>query len=458
MKKLAFLTALICLAFVQAQAQGWSDAYSKALDAATKRDWQAARAMFKDAAALRPEDQSDPTNLPGPVTEPRRWRDGSPYSPNFGAAYCQFHYAIEVSKDRVADLKVAASEFELLLAKGQTSPETYYFLSQTYSQLRDVQKFNALSEKFAKDAPSLKWRVDDSFLAPEEKGAIASLLPKTAESQKGGPQQVDSGGVKTTVIKATDINDRGTANTAIGAPPATGEAGSLAGRVPVKATKYALVIGNSESAMQDARLSFAASDALFVRETLIQNAGYAEENIDVVANASAAQMSASIKALADRLPEDATVLIYFTGAGYDIDGKDYYAGVDATSPQDSAHMVAVSDVYRAFLAKGASIFCFNQANRLMTAGLYFGKEVPLFGRISQAQATIPGQKINSLVSDGKEIGAYTYAFANILKDFRSNQVPIMEFAWQVFYEMRQGGGPQSPTLPVLTVLSADARF
>ena len=82
----------------------------------------------------------------------------------------------------------------------------------------------------------------------------------------------------------------------------------------------------------------------------------------------------------------------------------------------------------------------------------------MFGRISQAHATIPGDQINGLVTGGREVGAYSAAFAEILAEFRSNQVPIMEFVWQVFFNMRQGGGPQTPTLPVLTVMAPDARF
>jgi hypothetical protein len=158
------------------------------------------------------------------------------------------------------------------------------------------------------------------------------------------------------------------------------------------------------------------------------------------------------------MPQDGTVLIYFSGAGYNIAGKDYYAGIDAENPTDSSHMVAVSDIYKLFISKGASIFAFTQAERPISSGLYFGKETPLFGRVAQSHATIPGEKINSLVTGGKTVGAYTQAVVDILTDFRSNQVPVTEFVWQVFYRMRRGGGPQTPTLPVLTVMSADSRF
>jgi hypothetical protein len=180
--------------------------------------------------------------------------------------------------------------------------------------------------------------------------------------------------------------------------------------------------------------------------------------VDVVVNATAAQILASVGAIAERMPQDATIVVYFTGAGFNIGGKDYYAGIDAESPQDSMHMVPVMDVYKKFLAKGASIFAFNQAARPIVAGTYFGKETPLYGRVAQMNATIPGGLVNSLVANGTEVGAYTKAVTDVLADWRSNQIPVTEFVWQVFYKMRQGGGPQTPTLPVLTVLAADARF
>jgi hypothetical protein len=167
---------------------------------------------------------------------------------------------------------------------------------------------------------------------------------------------------------------------------------------------------------------------------------------------------ASARAIAERMPADGTLFIYFSGAGYNIGGKDYFAGIDAETAQDSSHMVAVSDIYRLFISKGASIFAFTQVSRTIDAGLYFGKETPLFGRVAQSHATIPGEPINALVTGGKTVGAYTQAVVDILTDFRSNQVPVTEFVWQVFYRMRRGGGPQTPTLPVLTVMSADARF
>jgi hypothetical protein len=60
---------------------------------------------------------------------------------------------------------------------------------------------------------------------------------------------------------------------------------------------------------------------------------------------------------------------------------------------------------------------------------------------------------------------FTDAFAAVLKEFRTNQIPTIEFGWKVFYRARRGdasstGGSslQAPTLPELNLLGADARF
>ncbi len=432
--------------------QGWSESYGRALAHFDSKDWTSARDAFKESIALRPEDQSSATSLPGTN---KRWRSGAPYSPNFGAALCLYRTAlVQSGPERSTSLKLAASEFETLLAKGQLSLETYYFLSKIYSAASDSVSSDGLSLRLREDLSRLNWKVDALLVSPEEKAGMASLVekPNSVSPDKKNPIP----GPTTTIVKATDKSVTNPI-TNIGAPPSDQDM-PMAGRIPSLPNKFALVIGNSESAMADARLPFAATDAMMVRDALVMNAGFDVANIDVVTNASADQLRASAAALAERVPQDATIMIYFTGYGANVAGKDYYAGVDANSPKDALHMVAVSDVYKAFLGKGAYIFAFNQANRPINSGLYFGKETPLFGRISQSHATIPGSNVNALVTGGQEVGAYTAAFTDILSDFRSNQIPIMEFSWQVFYKMRRGGGPQTPTLPVLTVISADARF
>lgn len=435
-------TVFLCLA-ASGFSQGWSDAYDNALKSISGQDWEAARASFQEAVALRPEDQSKPTTLPGPVTEPRRWRDGAPYSPNFGSAYCAYQLGGSTSvTNRTQWNTTAIDEFETLLAKAQYSKEAFYFLRMLYTRTRNTELSQALSPRIAALGGNLKWRVDRAMLAPEENAAVESMFRPARTSTTLRPS--DLGGPTTISIKPGGGN---------GVQPRYGT-----GEVVVIPTKYALVIGNSESMMDDRKLSFAASDALLIHNSLIEFAGYAAENVDVISNGSAVQILASAQALADRMPQDGTVLLYFTGAGFNIGGKDYWGGIDAETPQDSSHMVAVSDIYRMFLAKGASIFSFSQSHRPKESGLYFGKETPMFGRISQAHATIPDAEVFSLVTEGREVGAYTLAFSEILSDFRSNQIPVTEFVWHVFYKMRRGGGPQTPTLPVLIVLPADSRF
>ncbi|KAA0238936.1 MAG: hypothetical protein EDM74_05385, partial [Armatimonadetes bacterium] len=201
------------------------------------------------------------------------------------------------------------------------------------------------------------------------------------------------------------------------------------------------------------------------RESLVMDAGYLEENIDLVINATADQIRASARALAERITPDATVFLYFAGAGANIEGRDYLAGVEAALSTDAGTMIAKSELFQMFLSKGAKVFAFFQAHRPVTGGRYFGMEVPMFGQVSQMQATMPGEDVFGSVLNGKTQGLFTQAIVSVLREFRSNQVPIEEFGWQVFYRIRRGetgtvGGSsrQTPTLPVLTNLAADARF
>ncbi|MCH7903746.1 MAG: caspase family protein [Armatimonadetes bacterium] len=440
--------------------QAWSDHYESALQSAGRGDWTSARESFLAAVALRPEDQSRPTTLPSPVPAPKRWRDGSPYSPNFGAAYCGYRQGLKVAGDNGRQLLAKmGEELEVLLAKNQHSPQTYYFLTRIYSEVRDVARLDVLEATFIAMRDSLTWKVDTSFVSPEEVAAITALTPTKSGATSGRSSP------PTRVISAADLGTGGRVSTNIGAAQLSGTEDTLAGRVQVVPTKFALIIGNSESRMEEHKLSFAGANALLIREALVQHAGYDEANVDIVMNATANQIRVSAEALAERIGNDGTVLIYFTGAGFNVGGKDYYAGVDAESPLATSNMVAVSDVYGMFLARGARIFAFSEASRKKVDGRFFGMEIPMVGAIAQSQATIGGEEVFGIIEGGKEIGLYSRAFASILFEFRSNQVPITEFAWQVYNSIRSGGvgttgggSQQTPTLPVLINLATDARF
>lgn len=432
--------------------QSWSQAYENGLEAARAGKWADARQAFKQAAAYRTEDYSGATNLPGPATERRVWRNGAPYSPNFLAAYAAYREAGGMSgNSKTEGLQAAAVEFETLHSKGQYSPESFFFLNYIYTTLADTEKRMKLDERFTTVRNKVNFKVDTEVLAPEENAAIANMMGNAAPPTRPTPTNPNPTVPGNTVVSPNAVNP-------ITAP-------SFGTRVLPLATKYALVIGNSEGKIPGAALSFSSDDAQKVREALVMSAGYPEQNVDLVLNATASQILASAKALSERIPENATVFIYFSGAGVNIDGKDYLAGVDSESATDSSSMASKADIFRLFMSKGAKVFSFFQVNRPTTAGRFFGMEVPLFGYIAQGQATMPGDNVYSVVKNGKTIGIFTEALVSTLAEFHTNQVPILEFGWQLFYRIRRGdtgstGGSsrQTPTLPVLTNMAADAKF
>lgn len=419
-------------------AQAWSDAYEAGVKNVKDGLWAEARADFLRAVALRANDQSSPTRLPGPATEQRVWRNGSPYSANFAAAYCGFKAASAMQNDatRTALLRQVASEWETLITKEQHSRETYYYLAQAYASLREVGKQRNLEDKFSTNQDKLTWKIDPDLLTPEDRAAIAQL--------GGGPTGATEAGAQTAAG-----NNQGT----VVAPTA------------LRMDKYALLIGNSEGRLDNLKVPFAASDALLLREKLVSFCGYREDNIDIVQNATASQMRASAQALAERVEVGATVFIYFSGAGVNLDGKDYMTGIDSSVLTESSTMLAKSDLYKLFMAKGCKIFAFFQANRPTVAGRYFGMETPMVGAIAQTQATLPNQNVNGIVRAGGQVGLFTDAIAGVMSEFRSNQVPIMEFGWRVFNWMRGGrggesgaGSVQTMTLPVIVNMKEDERF
>lgn len=450
------MLSVLMLAMPLAGAQSWSQAYEKALAEGRAGQWAEARASFKQAAAYRTEDYAGPTTLPGPVTERRLWRGGSAYSPNFLAAYSAYRLGGGLSGSSRSDhFRTAAAEFEALQAKNQHSAESYYFLNFIYTSLGDTEKRMKLDERFGAMRGKTNWKVDTELVAPEELAAVQQLLGNAAP----------------VVVTPSTINNpptnppiRPNPNNPPVNPP-TNPVPSLGTRVPTVATKFALVVGNSASRLSGHAMPFASDDAQRVREALTMSAGYPEENVDVVINATASQILASARALAERLPQDGTIFIYYAGAGVNLDGKDYLAGVDTEIATDSGSMLAKSAVYQLFERKGAHIFSFFQVNRPIVGGRYFGMEVPPYGRIAQCQATLPNGSVYSHVSNGKTVGLYTDAFVATLNEFRTNQIPIQEFGWQLFYRIRRSGtgtevgsSGQTPTLPVLTNLAADAVF
>ncbi len=446
-----FFVVLIALVAAASQAQ-WMSAYEKGLRAARTNDWAEARISFQQAIAYRPEDASGPTTMPGPVTERRQWRDGAAYSPNFLAAYCEYRLGLAAKGgDEKSLLQTSASEFETLLTKGQSSKETFYYLEQIYTKLGDTAKRIDIEARYASAKP--KFRVDTEVVAPEDRALITGT-PAAGGRQGTGPQVtiIHSGQAPIPGPNLSPSNNSGAIAPAVGP-------------VPVATNKFALVIGNSTSQLKSGAVGFGADDAQAIREALVMDAGYSEANVDLVLNTTSAQLLASAKALADRIPNDATIFFYFAGNGCNINGKDYLAGVDSSSDTDSSAMTAKMDIYQLFMAKGAKVFAFFESPRPIANGSYFGKEIPMVGQMAQVQATIPGDGVSSEVHNGRALGIFTYAIVSALHEIRSNRIPIMEFGWQVFNRSRGGGttangigARQVPTLPVLTHLSDQDRF
>lgn len=476
--KFAWIGALALLGSV-AYGQAWSSSYEAGLKAAKAGDWASARNSFMQASANRPEDSAKPTRLPGPITEQREWRNGSPYSPNFLAAYCELKlgYAQKDAAQQNTLIQAAADEFLALVDRGQACQETLFYLNNALSKLGQADKVNALAVKVAKPGFKFDWAVDTEPIDPQELAAARSqrfvtaapVAPQTKQGKNSGRQQQSPAPGQP--VPAEQINPQtGQPNLRVTEQPTANPSVSILtvsplglGGVPVIATKYALVIGNGTGQVSaEDVIPNSPDDATLVRDTLIASAGYADSNVETVINATAQQIKDRAKALADRVTDGSTVLIYFSGVGVASGPKDYLAGVDSTGIDS---MVAKSDLYRLFVAKGARIFAFFQVNRPMKGDTYFGQEIPPLGAISQAQATVPGEKIFTAIHGGKVVGIYTEAFTGVLSEFRSNQVPIGEFGWQVFYRVRRGdsgnsGGSslQTPTLPYRNNLASDARF
>ncbi|GAB4117810.1 MAG: hypothetical protein Fur0036_01490 [Fimbriimonadaceae bacterium] len=442
-----------------AWAQSWSEAYEQGLSAAKSKQWAVAREAFLNAAAMRPEDQSEPTRLPAPVTERREWRNGSPYSPNFLAAYSAYRSALEEKNDEVKTgiLRTAAMELSTLIDKNQRSAETFYFLNQIYIVLNDAQMQREVETRWK--AQPATWRVDTSVLDPNETAALAAITGQAVANNNQGNQ---SGMVNPTqVIGVGNQSGNQAGNQATTPPVPTGPSD----RVPVVATKFALIIGNSESSLDNYKQSFAQNDANLLRDALLQHAGYADENTVILLNVSAEEIKNQAAALAERMPQDATLFLFFAGAGFNIDGKDYLAGVDVNGTSDTSRMVAKVELFRPFFMKGARVFSFFQVRRAMANGRYFGEEVPIFGFLSQMQSTMSGGDVIGLMNGGSVNGVFTRALVAVLQRYRTNRVPIAEFGWQVFYEMRRvgggttgGGAGQTATLPALRNMGEDSRF
>ena len=442
------LFALAVLSSV-AGAQTWIRSYENGLSAARSGKWVEAREAFQKAIDARPDDRSLPTVLPGPATERRVWRNDSPYSPNFLAAYPLYRQSRKTMDmvETTNQLKTTASEFETLVAKDQASAETLFFLDVIYAKLGDTTKRQAVVDRQAKLAKQ-SFKVDTEVLAPEE---LAAIPGRTANP----PITVVPGGAPGagTVVQA-------------GAPFGAGPTISVNDSVGPLPKKFAIVIGQSTSRLSGGLIPYADTDAKRVRDALVDFAGYPAANVVLLQNVTGADILAAAKTLAAGLDENSSVLIYYAGAGVNLAGKDYLAGRDTESAGDIGSMVSKTELFGTFTNRGARTFAFFEVNRPMDAnGMYFGREIPRIGSIAQIQSTPPGETVRPIYRTGVPVGLFTNAFVISLANIRANQIPIWEFTWQVVNIMRRGdtgldsgSTTQICTLPQLTALAADSKF
>lgn len=446
---------MLTMASYALAAQVWEENYSKALEATQKGDWAAARDAFKAAIANRPEDSNKPSRLSGSITDPVMWRKGAPYSPNFGAAYAAYKLGMDTSDQarKTELISEAAKEFDMLVKMNQISAETLNLLKKSYTYLDNSAALEALSE-----VEPNGWEIDTALM---QRSDIVESTPRSVEGDKVNPE-TSSNQARRTAVET----EGGVTMIPLTAPELPNFRDFLPeGKVPVVETKYALIIGNSETRLEDFKIDHAASDAMHVQANLLESAGYAETNVTTLTNVTASQLNDGIRAFIEALPNDATVFIYFSGVGVSVDGKDYLAGTDTEFATDVAKMVPKRTLYDGLLGKGASVFAFYQTDRSMVTGNYFGQERTLAGRLAETHSTISGQKVYSIVKEGERIGLYTNAMCEILQYFLTNQVPVGEFCWQVFYRMRRGeevlgggGSYQTPTLPRIINMPEDAKF
>lgn len=503
----AALLGLLAACSAGAWAQVWADSYAKGLSLAKAEDWPMARQSFLAAHRSRPGDTGDPTRLPGPITEPRVWRGGSPYSPRFAAAYCAWRWALQTSDadERGRLLRSAIDEGSELLKAGQRSSEAYALVLQSAALARDSAAEAFVQQTWSKN-PAFNWKVDTEFVTPEDRLLTENVRaqlhvqtpqagaqpepqpqqPKPTEPKPAQPKPTDpkpdpgtgsSGtGQKPPRTKPPGAADPGTGRRTDGAPPPAPGQGLMTeikapdlnqgvtqtGEIIPVETKFALLLGTSNSKLSETRQAFGATDIQILKQSLMANAGYPEANIEVITDPTAEQIKMAAETLAGRMPTGATLFLYYSGGAINLGGVDYLAGSDATTLYQTGSMLKKETLLEHFTRKGAKVFSFYQVSRPVNEGRVFGSQVPALGSVSQMMGTLEGGSAASVFVDGKEVGVFTLGITKVLEQFRSASIPISEFAWQVFYSMRGGksglGAIQTPTLPVLTLLESDSRF
>lgn len=427
--KLVVCLGLLVGLFTSGVAQAWRTNYEKGLAQAKRGQWADARASFLNAIKSRPADTMAQSTVGEGVADRRPWRQGAPYSPNFAAAYCSFKLAAEAQDKsvRATALKDAIEGFTGVISKSQISMEALLFLAASHAANSDAKSSGAVQEQLNKLNVATAFKVDREVIEYSDLQVLIGGSPGTSPDP-----------------------------TAIALPGAD----NAFGIVPILDFKYALIIGNTKGSGQ----AFASGDADLIKDALIRHAGYSEQNVLVLKDATTEQIMAASKELADRMPDNGVLFFFFSGmvAHDPSNTTDYLMGVNNSSPTAYSEMVSKSGFYKSFVAKGANIFAFYQVDRPRMGDVAcFGQELIQVGKIAQCHGAAPGEINTSTTVDGVVHGTYASAISKSLSEIRSNRIPILDFAWSTFDKVRRGGegaGAQTPTLPVFINMTGAARF
>jgi len=310
------------------------------------------------------------------------------------------------------------------------------FLSASYTAKNDLRAASDTQEKLTTLDPKKAFKVDREVLDVDDLRVLATsvdVMPPGAREN----------------VKSEDIAFR---------PGAIGKYGI----VPPLDYKFALLIGNAKNSGQ----IYAHNDVDLLKTSLIKHAGYMETNIVTLKDATTQVIMDTAKSLADKMPENGTIFIFYSGAGVynPTTQKDYLAGAEVTDLTSFDTLLPKTALFEVFMKKGATIFIFFQVDRPKgPEGHYFGLEVPLLGKIAQCFGCAPGELVNAITFQDKIQGVYGLALARAIEEMHTNRISLVDFAWKVFEKTREGssergGGGQTPTLPVLTNLGGSVKF
>lgn len=203
--------------------------------------------------------------------------------------------------------------------------------------------------------------------------------------------------------------------------------------------RFALVIGNEEytkyqpTLQSEMNVTFARNDALVIKDYLIRMLGFPSENVYLLLDATAGEMSQKIDLLtklAIRTGKDAELLFYYAGHGLPDESTrtPYLIPVDVNGA-NLTPAIKLSDVYKKFGETGCSRVtvildaCFSGGGR--ESGLLASRAVkirPLEGALSGKMVVFSGAKgdQSAMPYRAEKHGLFTFFFLKKLKETSGN--------------------------------------